>query len=156
MLQSTFAFGHGEVDLLEALHEVLSDAADDRNVKEMFGEEALLSTEISDDEQTQDDPDRGPYEAWCNLQGDWIREASLMFDDDAWLRERAFLFWDRDRLQKQFEDGFGKEPEDRPGPTKQEHEEMIESFDERSKIWQKGGTGYWARGDTSRIVWPEQ
>ncbi|KAF4823314.1 hypothetical protein CGCSCA5_v001785 [Colletotrichum siamense] len=33
--------------------------------------------------------------------------------------------------------------------------EMRESFVERSKIWKKGGRGYWSKGDTSHIVWSE-
>lgn len=32
---------------------------------------------------------------------------------------------------------------------------MRKSFLQRSKIWRKGGRGYWSKGDTSRIVWTE-
>jgi hypothetical protein len=30
---------------------------------------------------------------------------------------------------------------------------MIESFAERSQLWVSGGSGYWSKDGTSRIVW---
>ncbi len=81
----------------------------------------------------------------------WL-EDSCMFSDAAWLRERAYVFWDKERLRNH-PDGFGEDPGDRRDFDAAEHEDMIDSFDERSKVWLKGGSGYWSRDDTSRIVW---
>lgn len=157
MLESSLGPSHGQVNLPEALLEVLSDFEDDsRTLEEQSEHELLLSIAPCHGEQPEEDPDRGPYEAWRNLHADSTLLVSLMLDDDDWLRGRAYVFWDRDRLQKQFEDGFGKDPGRQPAYTDQDYEDMLESFNERSKIWQKGGTGYWARGDASRIVWPKR
>lgn len=74
-----------------------------------------------------------------------------MRTDNAWLRERAYVFWDEDRVRS-LKDGFGKHPGYQAFPER-EYEDMMESFNERSKIWLHGGGGYWSKGDTSRIVW---
>ena len=76
-----------------------------------------------------------------------------MLSEAAWLRERAYVFWDGNRLRNH-PDGLGEDPGDRRGYTKAEHEDMMESFDERSKVCQKGGKGYWSKNDTSRVMWP--
>jgi hypothetical protein len=154
MLQSALDPSYGRVNLPEALHEVLDDA-DGRPLKAQ-SEEELHSIALRRDNPPDDDTDQGPYEAWRNAHADSTLEESVMFGDDAWLRERAYVFWDRDRIQQRFKDGFGEEPGDRVGYTEQEYEDMLESFDERSKIWQKGGKGFWSKGDTSRIVWPDK
>ena len=33
------------------------------------------------------------------------------------------------------------------------YDEMLESFDERYKIYKNGGRGWWSKEDTSRVVW---
>ncbi len=147
---------HGQINLPEALHEVLSDVDADRTLNEQSEQGLFLSIAPCHGEQPEEHPDKGPYEAWHNLHVGLTLGESLMCYRDAWLRERAYVFWDQDRMQKQFKDGFGGNPGHRFYYTEQEFEEMRESFRKRSKIWQKGGTGYWARGDTSRIVWPHR
>lgn len=37
--------------------------------------------------------------------------------------------------------------------TEEKHDAMRITRDERSKIWIRGGSGYWSEGDISRIVW---
>ncbi|KAK3902172.1 hypothetical protein C8A05DRAFT_15727 [Staphylotrichum tortipilum] len=155
MLQSALDPSYGRVNLPEALHEVLDDA-DGRPVQFQSEEELHSIALRRGDSPEEDDTDQGPYKAWRNAHADSTLEESLMFEDDAWLRGRAYVFWDRHRVQQQFKDGFGEEPGYRRDYTEREYADMLESFRERSKIWQKGGKGFWSRGDTSRIVWPDK
>lgn len=96
------------LNLPDALYEVLTET-DDRTLEEQT-EEELHSIAPRHDGQPEDDTDRAPYEAWRNAHTDSTLEASLMFAGDTWLRERAYVFWDRDRMHKQFNDSFGKDP----------------------------------------------
>jgi hypothetical protein len=79
-----------------------------------------------------------------------------MTSDTFWLRERAYVLWDGERVKKQ-PGGFGESPTyvTLYNHTTRDYNEMYISFRERSKIWREGGTGYWSKGDTSRIVWKE-
>lgn len=36
-----------------------------------------------------------------------------------------------------------------------EGKKQMGSWTERSRIWQKGGRGWWALGDESYILWPQ-
>ncbi|PNY27592.1 Uncharacterized protein TCAP_02483 [Tolypocladium capitatum] len=38
---------------------------------------------------------------------------------------------------------------------RQDRDDMLESFEARSKLWHQGARGYWSPGDASRIIWPE-
>jgi hypothetical protein len=71
-------------------------------------------------------------------------------------RKCAYVLWDFDRLVKyNMLNLFKQLPETSDPPYTSQHEDdMRGSFDERSKIWQKGGSGYWSKDDTSRIVLP--
>ncbi|KAL1836859.1 hypothetical protein VTJ49DRAFT_4592 [Mycothermus thermophilus] len=102
-------------------------------------------------EPHQEDPDPGPFNAWFNQHKDSQLSSTVSADEDAWLRAHAYVLWDEARLRTEFADGFG-EPDLHPLEyTEKEHDEMIESFDLRSQIWQQGGKGYWSKGDHSRI-----
>lgn len=72
-------------------------------------------------------------------------------------RERAYVLWDKDRLQQynllELFAGALPKSELELEDSEAEHDIMIKSFDERSKIWQKAGRGYWSQGDETRIVW---
>ncbi len=107
------------------------------------------------DEVEDDNTDRGPYEAWRKANSDRWLEDSVMLSEAGWLRDRAYVFWDGDRLRSWEPGGFGDESGDWRDYTDAEHKEMMESYHERSKIWQKGGKGYWNKNDTSRIIWPQ-
>jgi hypothetical protein len=49
---------------------------------------------------------------------------------------------------------FENAPKDSELLTAEEgYDNMLESFEERSNIWQEGGRGYWSADDKSRIVW---
>jgi hypothetical protein len=154
MLRSTLEVEGGRVNLAESLREILGDI-DGRPLEEISQEELLDHVERPSD-HVEDDADPGPYEAWRRGNAHSTLEETLMFPETAWLRERAYVLWDGARVQEQGESIFGDAPpEYQDVYTRQESKEMHESFAERSKIWQKGGRGYWTRGDTSRIVWPE-
>lgn len=79
----------------------------------------------------EDGTDRGPYESWRNIHADLTSETALMNHDDKWLHERAYVLWDRDRVQKQFNGGFGEDPGFREPFSEREHNDMLKSFDGR-------------------------
>jgi len=98
--------------------------------------------------------DRGPYEAWCRTEAYRRGPESVMSSGEEWLRERAYVMWDSARMEKQA-GGFGEKPESESSyeDTAKAEEEVLHSLVERSEIWRKGGSGYWSKGDTSRIEW---
>jgi len=153
MLDATSGVSESEISLPEALWDVIDDdKTDDRRLGE-YSDSELHSLAKRHGDETEEDTDRGPYEAWREANSERWPADACMLSDSAWLRERGYVFWDGDRLRKQ-QCGFGDDPGDRRDYTEAEYEEMMESFRERSKIWQKGGKGYWSRTDTSRVVWP--
>ncbi|KAK4141618.1 uncharacterized protein C8A04DRAFT_30861 [Dichotomopilus funicola] len=66
---------------------------------------------------------------------------------DGWLRRRAYLFWDEERVQLT----MGKNP----GSGRFTVPQTIpdESWKERARIWKHGGSGYWSEGGMSGVVW---
>lgn len=125
--------------------------------------EEVLSRVLCEEDK---DYDLGPRESWiaANLgmsESDFESSGgfvSLLWDGSDWLRGRAYLFWDWDRVQRhQFLDLWQTARVMRHDtPCPEDTKEMEESFAERSKIWHEGGRGYWSKGDTSRIVWSER
>ncbi|KAH8655248.1 hypothetical protein BX600DRAFT_515083 [Xylariales sp. PMI_506] len=96
------------------------------------------------------DTDIGPYTAWYDAHTHLPPGAWVMFADNSARRERAYVLWDWGRitaynLLEKFEDA----PE--LTESQDDFEVIIHSFQERSKIWQQGGWGYWTEGDNSRI-----
>ncbi|KAL1837836.1 hypothetical protein VTJ49DRAFT_3364 [Mycothermus thermophilus] len=103
-----------------------------------------------DDWQEKDrdeDPDWGPFHAWLNQHRKNRVATSVMMYEEAWLRARAYVLWDQERMDNEFPDGFGEQAEHPLKYTDEEYDEMIESFDLRSQIWRRGGSGYWSKGD---------
>ena len=153
MLEATSGPSVRATNLPEALPEVIDDDENDGRKLAEYSDAELHAIAKRYSGQTEDDTDRGPYEAWREANADrWLAD-SCMLSEAAWLRERAYVFWDGNRLRNH-PDGLGEDPGDRRGYTKAEHEDMMESFDERSKVCQKGGKGYWSKNDTSRVMWP--
>ncbi|EQB43984.1 hypothetical protein CGLO_17317 [Colletotrichum gloeosporioides Cg-14] len=125
--------------------------------------EEVLSRVLCEEDK---DYDLGPRESWiaANLgMSESESESSegfvsLLWNGSDWLRGRAYLFWDWDRVQRhQYLDLWQTARvmiHDTPCPGG--IKEMEESFAERSKIWHEGGRGYWSKGDTSRIIWSER
>ncbi|KAK4120111.1 hypothetical protein N657DRAFT_649458 [Parathielavia appendiculata] len=157
MLQSALDSRPRCVNLLEALVAFLDGLylPDGNNMEQLSEEELRSFTPGHAYDPAQDDIDRGPYESWRHTRADLRLETSLMHADDGWLRERAYVFWDQDRVQTYFRAGFGEGPS--PDAIRErEYHDMLDTFAQRSKIWRKGGRGYWSTDDTSRIVWPDK
>ncbi|KAK4097339.1 hypothetical protein N658DRAFT_292882 [Parathielavia hyrcaniae] len=133
----------------ESLDRILEDLYDS------FGD--TLDVFPHDDPSAEDDPSRDACESWysahAEMEPELQPEPSVMSPSARWLCALAYVFWDRDRVQKQFRGGFGATPDTRTPEDNRGYQLIQESFDERSAIWRKGGTGYWSRNDTSRIVW---
>lgn len=79
-----------------------------------------------------------------------------MLVENSGLRERAYVFWDSVRFEiYDLLELFENTQEDSELQRAYDNiDEIYESFEERSKIWQKGGWGYWKKNDESGIVWP--
>ena len=102
--------------------------------------------------------DKGPKEAWQEAHFSVPWAGWVMFGSNAGRRKRAYVLWDLERnlsygLSRIFED-LSRDEESRLEVTEEEREQMERSWSERSKIWVRGGRGYWAEGDLSRIEWP--
>lgn len=154
MLHATAGTPDTQSNLPEALQEVIDESRyDSRKLAEYSDHELYAIAQRDGDRTEEEDTDWGPYETWREANADrWLGD-SCVFSNTAWLRDRAYVFWDRDRLRNH-QGGFGEDPGDERDYTAAEYEEMIESFHERSKFWQKGGKGYWSKDDTSRITFP--
>ncbi|KAI5457678.1 hypothetical protein BGZ63DRAFT_427714 [Mariannaea sp. PMI_226] len=145
LLKSAFMAGRSR--LPEALIE-LGEIDDDDSSGDGF--EAL--------ESSSDDTDKGPSTTWLHAHTNSPRFEWVMFSDAAGLRERAYVFWDLDRVERsKILDRFQSIPT-QPSHTysDEDMERMEKSFDERSALWRKGGSGFWSEGDTSRVVWPQK
>nr|XP_036579383.1 uncharacterized protein CTRU02_10629 [Colletotrichum truncatum]KAF6786930.1 hypothetical protein CTRU02_10629 [Colletotrichum truncatum] len=108
-------------------------------------------------QESVEDSDKGPFRSWYTAHKGVPLGAGLMLQENEWLRDCAYVLWDWNRVEKHqllklFEEPSGS----RPSPNGEKFDEMVQSFRERSDIWQKGGSGYWSKGDTSRIVWPHE
>lgn len=107
------------------------------------------------------DADVGPYEAWFRAHRDKGDSRFVFLADCAPLRRMGYVMWDDARLVEaewweRFDilvaRGTGEEDSD----TKREgREDMLESFEARSKLWHQGARGYWAPDDHSQIIWPD-
>jgi hypothetical protein len=138
------------------LHDALNaEYADDVDSDTALGDYSSDELAVLNQHPDENDMDPGPYEAWYAAHVHLPAGAWVMFSDNAGRRERAYVLWDGSRIQQykllgEFENAA--EPSYVPGDV----ETMEKSFEERSKIWQQGGTGYWSPGDMSRIVWPKK
>ena len=132
-----------------------------------FGERRLV--ELSEEDQFKilntkfaNDPDRGPLEAWrWAYQELSVTHLCYRLEQEQ-LRERGYVMFDFDRLyrwnifstsfdtQAAYKDWWKRRRETDNGL----YERMIRSWGERSKIWLRGGRGWWSEGDESKLIWP--
>ncbi|KAH0424227.1 hypothetical protein CcaCcLH18_11663 [Colletotrichum camelliae] len=118
-------------------------------------EEERLNENVS--RVTDEDPDEGPFNSWYAAHEGAPLYAGLMLHEHELLRDCAYVLWDWDRVEEyHLLKAFEKLSDSRPSPHEKEYDEMNESFHERSLIWQKGGSGYWSKGDATGISWPEK
>lgn len=101
--------------------------------------------------------DSGPIEAWC-----WANGSETLYyeHDQADLREWGYCLWDKSRLEawglfrKPWTSQRAYDRRLRVSFDKQRQVERIErSQHEKSRIYQYGGSGWWAEGDESKIIW---
>lgn len=111
-----------------------------------------------------DDHDLGPFEAWAWAHADSSSAYFYFADEHRELREWGYVMWDSERLtrwnpfhqewvrlQKPI-DAEGHKPFDAEG-YKCRAEGMASSFKARSEIYRRGGKGWWALGDETKIRW---
>ncbi|MCJ1399993.1 hypothetical protein MMC11_003196 [Xylographa trunciseda] len=103
------------------------------------------------------DPDRGPAQAWRWAHEHESRDSFVLAEPHRGLRERGYVMWDSERLQRW---GFFRAPWKRGREVRfdpvEEYEAMLRSFEERPKIYRRGGRGWWREGDESRVVWEKK
>ncbi|KAI1212719.1 uncharacterized protein F4807DRAFT_347655 [Annulohypoxylon truncatum] len=149
------AFAADRVDLYEALMTPPETDLNDDVPLSSYTNEDLAALFPPTESQ---DTDEGPLAGWRVAFNPWPRSAWVMLAHLSALRERAYVFWDLDRIEiyrmrALFNDAPANSELQR---AYHDLDEMRESFEERSRIWQKGGSGYWSKNDESRIVWPTQ
>jgi len=103
------------------------------------------------------DDDSGPVEAWY-----WAHATHVYYYNDRCqdLREWGYCLWDKARLKtwglfrKPWAPGRELEWAKRLHEEQQRgYERLRKSWRERSRICQHGGSGWWAEGDESKIIW---
>jgi len=99
--------------------------------------------------QIQDD---GPLELWENSVARLNWQDLGILSGDSSMRDRAYVLWDLDRLREFNLSKLGHWLEGDPIPRLRyykpgEYDDMVKSFRERRRIFLKGGTGYWRKGD---------
>lgn len=105
-----------------------------------------------------DDPDDGPFILWKWAHDGWPLSMSVLHLHHSMLRKGGYVMWDRARLY-----GRGILYDDWE-PVLRElvinlpdavvyYERWRPSWQERSRIYVKGGRGWWDFGDESKIIW---
>ena len=106
------------------------------------------------------DPDIGPERAWRWAHHEIYASSFIMAHDNHDLRGNAYVMWDNDRLERLglCSETCASPPEEHVYKmrSRTEVEVMERSFVERTNIWIRGGRGWWAEGDESKIVWLPQ
>lgn len=147
------SYGASSAYLYDALTSIPEVDLDDDTPLAQITDEALKTMFPTSDDQ---DIDKGPVEAWRVAFKDLPRSMWVMLTKNSGLRERAYVFWSLDRLERyDLLELFKNAPDDSELlRAVNGWGDMFKSFEERSKIAQRGGSGYWSKDDESRIVWP--
>lgn len=113
-----------------------------------------------------DDDGIGPAEAWRWIHARSTKDHFYFRNDHRWLRQRGYVMWDLPRLLGWIFLSFpvkalalerlprARQILEETARREAEQEMQRYSWTERSRIWSKGGRGWWAPGDESRIQWP--
>lgn len=109
-----------------------------------------------------DDNDVGPVKAWRRIHARSTKDLFYYLKDHRQFRLRGYVMWDLPRLlgwnflslplQELTSEHFPGYPERLE--QRAEWDRQNNSWAERSRIWLKGGRGWWAPGDESHIQWP--
>lgn len=106
------------------------------------------------------DPDPGPETIWrisCPQDGSSL----ALFEDYDWVSRRwGYVLWDHERLCDLAQQGVIRlsppwEPAvtPQPEPSTPSRQEREASWRNRSSLYARGGRGWWAEGDESRVRW---
>ncbi|KAI9840613.1 MAG: hypothetical protein M1837_001509 [Sclerophora amabilis] len=127
----------------EFLHDGLTATSD-------LGQWLTLSNALAED---------GPSQAWRWAHSVYETSELCYLSYAHWnLRERGYVMWDLPRLSRW---GLFREPFFVTDPpvnfeeSNRRNEEMEQSWNERSRISQRGGWGWWSADDQSKVQWPE-
>lgn len=127
-----------------------------RHLIHSMSEEELLSLLPC---SLDDDADGGSKLAWRLAMRYFSPEFEMQMNLFEWLWMVAYVFWDRDRVERHDYSAVfglisvrGLERETDIGHWST-WPEVRESMRERREIWEEGGSGYWSKGDLSRIDW---
>ncbi|OIW26643.1 hypothetical protein CONLIGDRAFT_707031 [Coniochaeta ligniaria NRRL 30616] len=134
-----------------------------RHLIHSMSEEELLSLLPR---SLDDDTDGGSKLAWRLAMRYFSFGSQSRLGLFEWLWMVAYVFWDRDRVERHdysavfgliSERGLERETDIGHWSTDIGHwstwREVQESMRERREIWEEGGSGYWSKGDLSRIDW---
>jgi hypothetical protein len=106
--------------------------------------------EMSEDES-------GPFTSWNLQNDDTLTDMFVYWSGHESLREAAWVMWDLSTVgTSNLYDHLRDEPSiwgELDDYTTDEIERWEESHEPRAAIYGKGGSGYWAPGDESRIMW---
>ena len=149
--------GSGGFHLSEALTPSRSLQQDGIPLEEYTDEEERMYVNSSFD--NDDDDDIGPAEAWRWAHARNTKDRFYYLKSHRSLRQGGYVMWD---FKRHLDWGLLEKPVGdilvslRPGHLRRvaEQQEQTESFEERLRIWEKGGRGWWAPGDESHIQWP--
>ena len=108
-----------------------------------------------------EDSDRGPFTAWWWAYKDKDFTAAEMYAvrELAPLRKAGYVMFDYDRVQRRdllsrFFDQW-KDSQARKEKRIRARERLEESQRKRSKIYDRGGRGYWSEKGDSKLIWGE-
>ncbi|KAI1733360.1 hypothetical protein F4680DRAFT_464956 [Xylaria scruposa] len=134
----------GQVKFHEALTKSCESDDGNHEILENYSEEGVKALEPQQDNEDED----GPFIAWKSNHDHLPREAWVLMTDNAVLRRYAYVLWDAAGIQRynmlQIFDKLSQRPFASASEFDTEaHKAMFRSFEQQSKIWQKGGRGYW-------------
>lgn len=148
------AFATGDAGLYNALITPFGDSLNEDIPLAQYTDNDLTSLFPDPDSQ---DTNKGPYEGWRVAFNIWPQSAWVMLTNNYGLRERAYVFWALERLEKYGMLELFEDATEAPSVqhTDKDFDDMQESFRERSKVWQKGGAGYWSRDGSGQHMIPQ-
>lgn len=142
------------------LHEGLQDDANDHAIDIYLNDLTPENEVLYIRQPLFVDSDPGPKDTWRWAHHDSPRSSWVYQDDRDDLRRWGYVMWDRFRLegagiyQKPWEtvcQSRDRLQEEQEAGRRQAY--MENSWDQREKIYRRGGVGYWTWGDDSKVQW---
>lgn len=122
--------------------------------------EQQLHTQPDEMRHAVDKLDRFPFEIWRRAHINIAVKDTVFHTDMMYLRKCGYVLWDLPveavaDLSKCVH-RLKKAARTHGDYVRRAEKVVLNSFQERREIFDKGGRGFWTPGDTSRIVWQEQ